>query len=78
MGQFPGKIDSFLFFSPNLPKNLSVDLESAPLKYPVCQFLSKTDKFEFFHLNLGNDPITCDILVIIMLRELKGTQWRLK
>ena len=44
-------------FGPNFPKNeswgwnfkkLSVDLESAPPRYHVCQ-----DIFEFFHLNFG-------------------------
>ena len=63
--QFSGKMDNFHFFGPNLPKNgfwdqnfknLTVDLESAPLKYQVCQFSGKTDKPEFFHLTFGKLP----------------------
>ena len=50
------------FFGPNLPKNvfwgwnfknLSVNLESAPPKYHVCQFSGKTDNFEFFDLKIS-------------------------
>ena len=65
MCQFSDKMDNFLFFGPNLPKNVfwgrnfknvSVDLESSPPRYPMCQFSGKTDSFEFFHLNLGKLP----------------------
>ena len=37
-------------------KNLSLDSESAPPRYQVCQFSAKTDNFEFFGLNLGKFP----------------------
>ena len=37
-------------------KNLSVDLESVPLIYHVCQFSGKTDNFEFFHQNFEKLP----------------------
>ena len=65
MYHFLGKMDKFHFFVASLPKNvfwgwnfknLSVDLESAPPRYHVCQFSGKTDNFEFFHLNLGKLP----------------------
>ena len=51
----------FEFFGPNLPKNgfwgqnfknLSLDLESASLRYYVHQFLDKPDNFEFLGPNL--------------------------
>ena len=50
---------------PNLPKNifwdqnfknLSLDSESAPPIYHVCQFSVKMDNFKFFGLNLGKLP----------------------
>ena len=62
MHQFSNKTDNFEFLGPNLPKNkfwgrnfrnLSLDLESAPPKYLVCQFPVKMDDFYFFGLNLG-------------------------
>ena len=68
----------FYFLSPNLPKNefwgrnfknLSLDSESTPPKYHVCQFLVKI---------WGNCPITCNILVQILLRVLQRAGWRLK
>ena len=71
--------DNFNFFVLNLPKNgfwgwnfknLSPDSESASPRYHVCQFSVKMDNFEFFGLYLGNSPITCNILVLITLREL--------
>ena len=34
-------------------KKLSLDLESAPPRYHVCQFSVKVDNFKFFGLNLG-------------------------
>ena len=34
-------------------KNLSLDSESAPPRYHVCQFSVKVKHFEFFGLNLG-------------------------
>ena len=34
-------------------KNLSLDSESAPPRYHVCQFSVKVKYFEFFGLNLG-------------------------
>ena len=37
-------------------KTLSVDLESTPPKYHVCQFSVKMDNFEVFSLNLGKLP----------------------
>ena len=65
MCQFSDKTDNFDFLGPNLPKNgflgwnfknLSLDLESAPPRYHVSQFLVKMDNFEFFGLNLGKLP----------------------
>ena len=61
MCQFSGKTDNFDFLSPNLPKNgfwgrnfknLSLDSESASLRYYVHQFSDKTDNFEFLGPNL--------------------------
>ena len=37
-------------------QNLRSDSVSAPPWYHVCQFSVKTDKFEFFGLNLGKLP----------------------
>ena len=84
---FSGKTDNFDFFGPNLPqkgfwgrdfKNLSPDLESALPRYHECQFSVKTGNFKFFSLNMGNYPITCNILVLITLRMLQRAEWRLK
>ena len=36
----------------------------------LCVSIVKTDNFEFIGLNLGNCPITWDILVLLMLQEL--------
>ena len=121
MCQFSAKLDNFDFFGPNLPKNgfwgrnfknLSLDSESASLRYYVHQFSDKTNNFEFLGPNLpkngfwgrnfknlsldsestppkyhvcqflvkiwGNCPITCNILVQILLRVLQRAGWRLK
>ena len=60
MYQFSDKTDNFKFLGPNLPKNgfwgrnfknLSLDSESTPPIYHVCQFSVK-----FFGLNLGKLP----------------------
>ena len=76
--QFSDKTNNFEFLGPNLPKNgfwgrnfknLSLDSESTPPKYHVCQFLVKI---------WGNCPITCNILVQILLRVLQRAGWRLK
>ena len=65
MYQFSDKMDNFDFFGPNLPKkgfwgqnfkNLSLDSESAPSIYHVCQVSVKMDNFLFFGLNLGKFP----------------------
>ena len=65
MHQFSDKTDIFDFLGPNLPKNgiwgqnfknLSLDLESASLRYYVHRFSDKTNNFEFFGLNLGKLP----------------------
>ena len=86
MCEFSGKTNNFDFYGPNLPKNgfwawnfknLSLDSESPPPRYQVCQFPVKMDKFEFFGLNLGKLP-KCDILVLTMLRVLQRAGWRLK
>ena len=62
MHQFSDKTDNFEFLGPNLPKNqfwdpnfknLSLDLESTPPIYHLCQFSVKIDNFCFFGLNLG-------------------------
>ena len=37
-------------------KNLSLDSESTPLIYHMCQFSVKMDNFQFFGLNLGKLP----------------------
>ena len=37
-------------------QNLSPDSESAPSRYHLCQFSGKTEKFDFFGLNLGKLP----------------------
>ena len=56
---------NFEFLGPNLPKNgfwgrnfkiLSLDLESTPPIYLVCQFSVKIEIFQFFGLNLGKLP----------------------
>ena len=61
MCQFSDKTDNFDFLGPNLPKNgfwgrnfknLSLDSESASLRYYVYQFSDKTDNFEFLGPNL--------------------------
>ena len=84
---FLGKTNNFDFFDPNLPKNgfwvrdfknLSADSRSAPPRDYACHFSVKMDNFEFFGLNLGNCPITCDILVLITLRVFQRARWRLK
>ena len=86
MCEFSGKTNNFDFFGPDLPKNwfwawnfknLSLDSESPPPRYQVCQFPVKMDKFEFFGLNLGKLP-KCDILVLTILRVLQRAGWRLK
>ena len=65
MPQCSGKVDNFVIFGTNLPKNYfwgrnfenpSPDLESPPPSYHVRQFLGKTDNFEFFDQNLGKLP----------------------
>ena len=61
MQQFSDKMDNFEFLGPDLPKNrfwgqnfknLSLDSESASLRYYVHQFSDKTDNFEFLGPNL--------------------------
>ena len=59
MHQYSDKTDKFEFLGLNLPgfwgqnfKNLSLDSESASLRYYVHQFSDKTDKFEFLGRNL--------------------------
>ena len=56
---------NFEFLGPNLHKNgfwgrnfkiLSLDLESTPPIYHVCQFSVKIEIFQFFGLNLGKLP----------------------
>ena len=56
---------NFEFLGPNLAKNgfwgrnfnnLSLDLESTPPIYLVCQFSVKIEIFQFFGLNLGKLP----------------------
>ena len=63
--QFSVKIKSFAFSGPNLPKNgfwgwnfnnLSLNSESAPPRYHVCQFSVKMCNFEFFGLNMAKLP----------------------
>ena len=65
MHQFSDKTDNFEFLGLNLPKNgfwglnfknLSLDSESAPSIYHVCQFSVKMDNVYFFGLNLGKLP----------------------
>ena len=66
MYQFLDKTDNFEFLGPNLPKNgfwgrnfknLSLDSESTPPLYHVCQFSVKTDNFDFFGPNLPKKEI---------------------
>ena len=61
MYQFLDKMDNFEFLGENLPKNgfwsrnfknLSLDSESASLRYYVHQFSDKTDNIEFLGPNL--------------------------
>ena len=87
MCQFSDKTDNFDFFYPNLLKNgfwgtnfknISADLESAPPRNHVWQFSTKTGNFEFSTKIWENCPITCNMLVLVMLRVLQRTQWRLK
>ena len=59
--------------------NLSLDSESAPPRYDVCQMSVKIDNFKFFGLNLEkNYSVACDILVLIALRVFQRAEWRLK
>ena len=55
------KMDNFEFFRPNLPKNgfwsqnfknISLDFESASLRYNMHQFSDKTNNFKFLDPNL--------------------------
>ena len=78
---------NFDFIGPNLRKNgfwgpnfkkLSPDLQSAPPSSLTGQFSVNIDIFEFFGLNLGKLPNTCDIKVRITLRVLQRAGWRLK
>ena len=94
MYQFLDKIDNFDFLGPNLHKNrfwgqnfknLSLDLESASLRYYVHQFSDKTDNFEFFGLNLGKLPNYVQYFGSNILEgvaeswvEVGGGGWRLK
>ena len=94
MCQFLGKTDNFDFYSPNLPKNrfgvriskiLSIDLESAPPRYHVCQFSVKMNNFELFGLNLGKLPNYVQNFGSINTEgvaeswvEVDGAGWRLK
>ena len=101
MHQFSDKKNNFEFLGPNFPKNgfwgwnfknLSLDLESAPPRYHVSQFLVKMDNFEFFGLNLGKLPnyvryfgsnIVEDVAeswveVEMSWLEVDGARWRLK
>ena len=55
-------------------KNLSLDSESASLRYCVRQFSDKTDNF--WAKIWGNCPITCNILVEILLRVLQRARLR--
>ena len=66
MYQFLDKTDNFEFLGPNLPKNefwgqnfknLSLDLESASLRYYVYPFSDKTENFGFSGLNLLKNGI---------------------
>ena len=43
-------------FGVGIPKILSLDSESAPPIYSVCQFTVKMDNFKFFGLNMGKLP----------------------
>ena len=61
MYQFSDKTDNFEFLGPNLPKNgfwgrnfksLSLDSESATLRYYVHQYSDKMENFEFLGTNL--------------------------
>ena len=61
MHQFSDKTNNFKFLDPNLPKNgfwsrnfknLSLDFESASLRYNMHQFSDKTNNFEFLDPNL--------------------------
>ena len=65
MCQFSDKTDNFDFLGPNLPKNgfwgrnfkyLSLDSESAPPRYHVCQLSVTMDNFAFSDLNLRKLP----------------------
>ena len=64
--QKSGKTDSFDFLGPNLPKNgfcgrnfenlsfgFGIGFRIRIFMVYVCQFLGKTDNFEFFYLNFG-------------------------
>ena len=61
MYEFSDKTDNFDFLGPNLPKNgfwgqnfknVSLDSESASLRYYVYQFSGIRDNFEFLDPNL--------------------------
>ena len=61
MHQLSDKMDNFEFMGPNLPKNgfwgqifenLSLDSESASLKYYEHQFSDKTNNFQLLGSNL--------------------------
>ena len=65
MHQFSDKTNNFEFLGLNLPKNefwghsfknLSLDSESTPSIYLVCQLSVKMDNFYFFGLNVEKLP----------------------
>ena len=59
-------------------KNLSLDSESTPPIYHVCQFSVKMENVWFFRLNLGKLPNYVQYMVQILLRVCQRARWTLK
>ena len=86
---FQAKRTFFYFFWPKFSQKLILESEfqkqclqdsesdSEPPRYHVCQFLVRTDNFEFFGLNLGKlSNYMQYIIVLITLRVLQRAGWR--
>ena len=86
---FQAKRTFFYFFWPKFSQKLILESEfqkqclqdsesdSEPPRYHVCQFLVKTDNFEFFGLNLHKLPNYMQyIIVLITLRVFQRAGWR--
>ena len=82
---FTAQICPKIDFGVRISKILSLDLESAPPRYHVCQFSVKMNNFELFGLNLGKLPNYVQNFGSINTEgvaeswvEVDGAGWRLK